>query len=122
MVKHPPALLGAWGLLTIGLAIKAFAGGLLGPGDSGVQWRPHRIDINRAGLEELALLPGVGPARAEAIILERVRHGPFRSLPDLARVEGCGPQLRVSVEPHLQWSAAVEGSGGAVEASMGAVR
>jgi DNA uptake protein ComE-like DNA-binding protein len=32
----------------------------------------------------------VGRTRAEGIVLERIRRGPFRSLEDLARVDGIG--------------------------------
>jgi len=48
-----------------------------------------RIDLNAASQTELETLPGVGPARAQAIIAEReVR--PFRVPGDLRRVPGIG--------------------------------
>jgi len=48
-----------------------------------------RIDLNAASQAELETLPGVGPARAKAIIAEReVR--PFRTPGDLRRVPGIG--------------------------------
>ena len=48
-----------------------------------------RIDLNAASQAELETLPGVGPARAQAIIAEReVR--PFRVPGDLRRVPGIG--------------------------------
>lgn len=48
-----------------------------------------RIDLNAASAEELETLPGVGPARAEAIIAEREAR-PFRVPGDLRRVPGIG--------------------------------
>ena len=48
-----------------------------------------RIDLNAASAEELETLPGVGPARAEAIISEREAR-PFRVPGDLRRVPGIG--------------------------------
>ncbi len=48
-----------------------------------------RIDLNLASAEELETLPGVGPARAAAIITEREAR-PFRVPGDLRRVPGIG--------------------------------
>ena len=48
------------------------------------------IDLNIATAEQLDTLPGVGPATAAAIIDYRQRHGPFRSVGDLAQVRGIG--------------------------------
>ena len=78
-------------LIVCGLAVRAFAGGLLGPDRRlASSIAPVTIDINRAGLPELQALPGVGRVRAEAIILHRVRHGRFRAVDDLSAVEGLG--------------------------------
>jgi competence protein ComEA len=49
-----------------------------------------RVDINRAGPAELETLPGVGPARAEAIVAHREQHGPFAVPGDLRAVSGIG--------------------------------
>ena len=46
------------------------------------------IDINRAELPELMLLPGVGPSKAERIIKWRQEHGPFRALGELQKAAG----------------------------------
>ncbi|ROR35101.1 ComEA family DNA-binding protein [Inmirania thermothiophila] len=52
------------------------------------------VDLNSADAETLArAVPGVGPARAEAIVRYRETHGPFRSLEDLLAVRGIGPKL-----------------------------
>lgn len=48
-----------------------------------------RIDLNAASAAELETLPGVGPARAQAIIAEREAR-PFRVPGDLRRVPGIG--------------------------------
>jgi len=96
LVGKPPLLLLAWALLVQVLAVRAFAGGLLPP-EPTVVICPCRIDVNRAGAAELQVLPAVGPARAEAIILERLRRGPFRGPEDLERVHGLGPQTVASM-------------------------
>ena len=52
---------------------------------------PVIVDINRAGAAELEQLPGIGPATAAAIIVERDRNGPFLDVDELQRVPGIGP-------------------------------
>jgi competence protein ComEA len=47
------------------------------------------VDIQTASAAELESLPGVGPARAQAIIAYRTRT-PFRRVEDILRVEGIG--------------------------------
>lgn len=49
------------------------------------------LDLNTAGAAELDRLPGIGPARAAAIVRERQAGGRFATVGDLARVPGIGP-------------------------------
>jgi len=52
------------------------------------------VDINTAGPEALAeAISGVGMKRAQAIIDEREKNGPFASVDDLARVQGIGERI-----------------------------
>ena len=49
------------------------------------------VDVNTADAETIsAELKGVGPAKAQAIIDYRKKHGPFRSADDLSLVKGIG--------------------------------
>lgn len=48
------------------------------------------VDLNKAGLSLLMTLPEIGETRARAIIDYREVHGPFRSVNELAAVEGIG--------------------------------
>lgn len=50
----------------------------------------ERVDINRAGLEELIALPGIGEVRAQAILDDRAANGPYRYPENLIRVKGIG--------------------------------
>ncbi len=58
------------------------------------------VNVNLATAEELALLPGVGPARAEAIIVYRKQHGPFKRVEDLTAVSGIGEKALARMKPH----------------------
>lgn len=51
-----------------------------------------RININTATAAELELLPGIGPALAARIVEDREKKGPFKSVDDLDRVRGIGPE------------------------------
>jgi competence ComEA-like helix-hairpin-helix protein len=51
------------------------------------------VDLNRATAAELVGLPGIGPARARAIVAFRDSAGPFRQLDDLKRVPGIPASL-----------------------------
>jgi competence protein ComEA len=48
------------------------------------------LNINSATVAELDALPGVGPAKAAAILQYRKQHGPFTRVEELARVPGFG--------------------------------
>jgi competence protein ComEA len=48
------------------------------------------LDLNSATAAELDGLPGIGPAKAAAILQYRERHGPFAAVEELARVPGFG--------------------------------
>ncbi|MCE5230915.1 ComEA family DNA-binding protein [bacterium] len=61
-----------------------------------------RIDINRAGLVELDRLPGIGPAKARAIIETRDRLGGFRSIEQLDEVKGIGPATIERLRPLIK--------------------
>jgi competence protein ComEA len=50
-----------------------------------------RVDVNRDGAEALRTLPGIGAVAAAAVIAERERDGPFRSVDALVRARGVGP-------------------------------
>ncbi|MGH0029532.1 MAG: ComEA family DNA-binding protein [Myxococcota bacterium] len=60
-----------------------------------------RLDPNRASAETLTVLPGIGPARAAAIVAERERR-PFAAVEELARVHGIGPVTLARIAPWLE--------------------
>jgi competence protein ComEA len=62
------------------------------------------VNVNTATAQQLQLLPGVGPSRAQAIIAQRERH-PFRRPEDLLTIRGIGRATLNRMLPYL----AVEG-------------
>lgn len=60
------------------------------------------LDLNTATADDLAQLPGVGPALARAIVDERTRRGGFKSWDEVDTVPGVGPArietLKAAVE------------------------
>jgi competence protein ComEA len=62
-----------------------------------------RIHLSSATVAELDTIDGIGPTLAERIVAYRDSHGGFRSLDELAQVEGIGEKrlatLRDAVQP-----------------------
>ena len=50
---------------------------------------------NKANIDTLTLLKGVGEKRAKAIVAYRKLHGKFKSVNDLQKVSGIGEQTLV---------------------------
>jgi competence protein ComEA len=50
------------------------------------------LDLNRAAIGDLVLLPGVGPKLAARIVEERARLAGFESVEQLGTVKGVGPK------------------------------
>ena len=68
----------------------AAARGLLPVSTETTQAQTGRLDLNRATLEELMELPGIGETRAQRILEYREEHGPFQQASDLMNVNGIG--------------------------------
>ncbi len=60
-----------------------------------------RLDLNRASVEELMALPGIGEKRALAIVAWRDANGPFRGIDDLDEVRGIGPATLDRLRPFV---------------------
>ena len=62
------------------------------------------VNVNTATEAELTQLPGIGPAKAAAIVQHRTQNGPFASLADLDAVSGIGPATLANITPLVQFS------------------
>lgn len=62
----------------------------------------HPIDLNTATAAQLEQLPGIGPARASAIIAFREKSGPFRRVEDLLIVRGITKQQVEKIRPYVK--------------------
>ncbi len=59
------------------------------------------VNVNTATAEQLQLLPGIGPARAEAILEHRKLHKSFERVEDLVQVSGIGERALEKIRPHV---------------------
>lgn len=72
--------------------LSADATGVTGTGSTSSQ-ADSRVNINTATAEELMTLPGIGQAKAQAIIAYRTEKKPFRALEELKNISGIGDKM-----------------------------
>jgi len=60
------------------------------------------VNINTATLEQLELLPGIGEARARAVVELRKQRGGFKSVDELTEVKGIGDVALERLRPFVR--------------------
>lgn len=68
-----------------------------GAASTGEAALPGGIDLNTATVQALEALPGIGPAKARAIVDYREREGRFKSTQQVMDVAGIGPAIYESI-------------------------
>ena len=79
----------------------AGAGNAARAAPSGGRGCPEVVDLNRATEADLVCLPGIGAARAEAILAWRSRAGGFRDVAELGSVPGLTGRVLRGVQGHV---------------------
>ena len=60
-----------------------------------------KLNINTADEEQLRMLPGIGPTKAQRVVAYRKKHGKFKRVRDLRRVKGFGYKTVKKLSGHL---------------------
>ena len=76
--------------LSLALAFALFSGAALAA-----------INLNTATKDELVALPGIGPAKAQAILDYRSAHGAFKSVEEVKDVKGIGAKRFEKIKGEL---------------------
>jgi competence protein ComEA len=84
----PPAGADAWMAGNGPAGAASATGGAPQPG--GGRQPGGKVDLNRATVEQLDALPGIGPVTAQRILDWRTRHGRFSSVDQLREIDGIG--------------------------------
>ncbi len=61
-----------------------------------------QISLNEADIDEIEMLPGIGPSLARRIIEYRNQNGDFKNIEDLKKVKGIGDRLFEKIKPYIK--------------------
>ena len=61
----------------------------------------EKVNLNTADEARLQVLPGIGPARAQAIVAYRKTHGAFSSVEELLEVKGIGEKILAEIRDYV---------------------
>lgn len=78
-------------LVLVVLILTAFAPLAMSEGDA-------KLDLNKASIEELVQLKGIGHSYAERILEYRDKNGPFTQVEDIMKIKGIGNKTFESIK------------------------
>ena len=90
--------------IAIGIALLGGVAARAADAAGGAGTKPAAVNVNTATLQELEKLPGIGEARAQAILDARKQRGGFKSVDELVDVRGIGPRNLEKLRPYLHVS------------------
>lgn len=61
----------------------------------------EKINVNKADVQTLSMIKGIGTTKAQAIIDYRTSMGKFKSLDELIKVKGIGQATLQKIAPYL---------------------
>jgi competence protein ComEA len=94
------AILGLLGALSATPAMAAPPSAPVVPSSTSAKAPDGVVNLNDASEEELERLPGIGPAKARAIVEHRRSH-PLRKIDELVKVKGIGRKTFGRLRPYL---------------------
>lgn len=87
--------------VTPGLGAEVFEGGVRTSEGAG-QASEGRINLNTADEAALTTLAGIGPSKAQAIIVYREENGPFSSIEDIMNVQGIKEGTFAKIKDYIE--------------------
>lgn len=85
-------------IMTLALAALLTGSAFAAPAASGAA---GKVNINTASVEQLQLLPRVGPALAQRIVEFRTANGAFKAPEELIAVRGIGEKSFANLKPYV---------------------
>ena len=99
-----PSVIGATCLLLMLGAVVSATQAAPPPSETQRAGNDTPVDLNKATVDRLTEIPGIGNVTAGKIVAWRDKNGPFRRVEDLMKVKGIGEKSFEKIRPHVKVS------------------